>query len=235
MASDLVVAINQTAAQLRVQRYFLTQVMAIDPDTGQSELIPADHRIETIRFANGTVWNAAAITSRIQAGTQNAMTGTSGNDIFTVDHADDAITEAANGGDDLVRSSVTYALRPNIERLTLTGFVDTNAWSSPNNAVNYLTGNAGNNVFNGPGTFYTLGGPVTTATGGGIMGYAVMAGAGGDDTYHLTKATGGQVIEAAGEGYDTVVLNGLGWTNYQLPDHVEAVVNVEGTIGADRA
>ena len=182
--ADLVIAISQTAAQLRVQRYFITQVTAIN-GSGQAQLIPADHRIESLRFASGTVWDAAAITSRIQAGTQNTMNGTSGNDVFTVDHADDTITEAVASGDDLVRSSVSYALRPNIERLTFTGFVDTNGWSSPSNAISYLTGNTGNNVFNGPGTFYTAGGPVTTMTSGGIMGYAIMAGAAGDDTYHL--------------------------------------------------
>ena len=115
------------------------------------EATPADHRIEQIRFANGTVWNAAAIASRTIAGTQNTITGTSGNDVFAVDHADDVVNEAANAGDDTIQSSVSYALRRNVERLTLTGFVDLNAWSTPGNPTSYLTGNAGNNVFNGPG------------------------------------------------------------------------------------
>ncbi|HVF64738.1 MAG TPA: calcium-binding protein [Casimicrobiaceae bacterium] len=229
--NDLIVGVRQTEAQLRVQGYFVTQTTVTGPGSGQTSTIPSDRRIEEIRFADGTVWNAQAIASRIQSGTPNSMTGTAANDTHTVDHVDDTVTEAANGGNDLIRSSISYALRPNVESLTLTGFLDTNAWSTPSNAVSYLSGNAANNVFNGPGTWYVAGGgTANTSTGGGIMGYAVMSGGAGDDTYHLDEATGGQVIEVAGEGRDTIVLHGSGWATYQLPDHVEALTSVDGVV-----
>jgi Ca2+-binding RTX toxin-like protein len=227
---DLVLAISQTAAQLRVRQHFVPTERVTNPVTSQQEFWPSDHRIERIRFANGTVWDAAAIASRTVVGTPNTASGTVGNDVFTVDSHDDIVNESASAGDDTIQSSVSFALRANIERLTLTGFVDTNAWSNAANPTSYLTGNAGNNVFNGPGTYFNGSTQVVT-TSGASMGYAVMTGAGGDDTYHLRDTVGGQVVEGAAQGYDTVVLNGPNWHNYQLPANVEALVSAEGGVG----
>jgi Ca2+-binding RTX toxin-like protein len=64
------------------------------------------------------------------------------------------------------------------------------------------------------------------------MGYAVMSGGAGDDTYHLRDTVGGQVIETANQGRDTVVLDGVNWTSYTLPDHVEVLLSAEGGAGA---
>ena len=136
-----------------------------------------------------------------------------------------------NAGDDTIQSSVSYALRRNVERLVLTGFVDLNAWSTPGNPTSYLTGNSGNNVFNGPGTYYDAAGQPLFTASGSVMGYAVMSGGNGDDTYHLRDTVGGQVLESAAQGYDTIVLEGPNWTNYQLPANVEAIVTREGGVG----
>src|SRR5262249_36318211 len=44
----------------------------------------------------------------------DAMTGGAGNDIFVVDNAGDTTIEAANGGSDTVKSSISLALVANI-------------------------------------------------------------------------------------------------------------------------
>ena len=225
---DLVVAVGQTQAQLRVKGHFNTTEPTLNPATGQTETWFADRRIEAIRFADSTVWDATAIAARTVAGTPNAMSGTTANDTFTVDDAGDSVTEAVGGGSDVVRSSVSYALRPNVERLTLTGFVDLAAWANAGNAVSYLDGNAGNNTFNGPGTYVNASGTPVTSVGGGEAGYAVMAGGAGDDTYWLRTNVGGQVVEAAAAGNDTVVLSGGDWITYTLPANVEQLRSAEG-------
>ncbi len=229
---DLVLAIGQTQAQLRVRSHFAATEAALNPLTGLVEQVPADHRIEAIRFGDGTVWNEATILAKTVAGTPNTMTGTAAADTFTVDDAKDVVNEAAGGGDDTIRSTVSFALPRNVERLTLTGFLDASVWSTPGNAVSYLTGNAGNNTFNGPGTYVAADGTRVSSLSGGVMGYAVMAGGPGDDTYHLRDTVGGQVVEAAGAGRDTVILSGPNWTSYQLPDHVEVLRSDEGGVGA---
>ena len=65
---DLVLAINQTAAQLRVRSHFFPTERVFNPASGQYENWPTDHRIEQVRFANGTVWDAAAIAARTVVG-----------------------------------------------------------------------------------------------------------------------------------------------------------------------
>jgi hypothetical protein len=132
---DLLVAAKNGAAQFTVKDYFAT----------------GDHKVEAMRFADGTTWTSGQITSRIEAGTVNAMTGTSADDTFTIDNTGDTVTELANGGTDTIRSSVSYALPNNVERLVLTGIGNINARGNANNTVSYLYGNDGNNRVQRPG------------------------------------------------------------------------------------
>jgi Ca2+-binding RTX toxin-like protein len=158
----------------------------------------ADKPIEQIAFDNGTVWTAATIAANVVAGTQNAMTGTAGNDNFSVDHIGDTITEGAGQGTDSVQSWVSYTLPTNVENLTLTGNLDVNA--TGNALGNTLTGNSGDNRL----------------TGG--AGNDTLSGGLGDDTYVVTPASDTDtLIEAAGGGIDTVISD----LNYTLSDHFE--------------
>lgn len=50
----------------------------------------------------------------------DTMSGGLGDDVYIVDSASDVVTEAASGGTDEVRSSVTRTLGANVENLTLT-------------------------------------------------------------------------------------------------------------------
>ena len=81
------------------------------------------------------------------------LIGGAGDDTYVVDNTGDVITENANEGTDLVRSSVTYTLAANVENLTLTGTTAINGTGNAlnniligNSAANTLTGGAGNDI-----------------------------------------------------------------------------------------
>jgi Ca2+-binding RTX toxin-like protein len=85
-----------------------------------------------------------------------------GNDIYLVERAGDAVTKNPGEGTDPVQSSITHALRANLENLTLTGIGNING--TGNAADNVITGNNGNNVLVGLGGADTLDGGVGTDT-----------------------------------------------------------------------
>ncbi|NJO12442.1 MAG: calcium-binding protein [Gammaproteobacteria bacterium] len=80
-----------------------------------------------------------------QAGT-DTMTGGLGDDTYVVD-ALDVLSEAAGEGTDAVRSAIGFTLGANFENLVLTGSDGVDG--TGNNLANVLTGNSGNNVFDG--------------------------------------------------------------------------------------
>lgn len=121
----------------------------------------------------------------------DTMIGGAGNDTYIVDISLDIVTEAANGGTDLVLSSASYTLASNVEKLTLTGTATING--TGNSAVNTITGNSGNNVLDG---------------GAGID---TLIGGAGDDTYVIDTASD-IITELANAGTDTV----LSAVNYTL-------------------
>ena len=188
--------------------------VSIDGGTSQIKFIghtdtPAQ-RIESIEFANGTVWDQTAMLARTQMGSVNSQTGTAGNDVFVVDHVGDTISEGASQGTDTVNSSVSYVLGANLENLTLTGNLSIDA--TGNALDNVIVGNSGANILRA-----------------GSGGYDTLRGGQGDDSYYLVdqyyataKSAGDDtVVELAGEGYDTIYTNSYDFT---LPANVEVLV-----------
>lgn len=120
----------------------------------------------------------------------DSMTGGAGNDTYVVDNSGDQTIELANGGTDVVMSSITWSLGSEVENLTLTGTASING--TGNSKSNVLTGNSGNNVL----------------TGG--AGADTMIGGAGNDIYKADHAND-ITTEVAGGGTDQVQTN-LSWT-----------------------
>jgi trimeric autotransporter adhesin len=207
-------------ADISLFRLGTSLVLAVDQ--GPTQLTVAGHfsstanQIESIEFADGTVWDAAAIASRTVYGTANAMTGTAGNDLFVVDNDADTIAESANAGVDMVQSSIHFALPANIENLTLTGFLHL---SGTGNALNnVVTGNSGNNTLQG------------------MDGADTLIGGAGDDTFYANVnlsstsdlASNDTIVESPGEGTDTVISKTY---DYTLPANVENLTSTASNWG----
>jgi Ca2+-binding RTX toxin-like protein len=158
------------------------------------------HRIDQIVFDNA-VWDAAMIADIAVVSAQNSMTGSSGDDTYTVDHPSDTIAESAGGGIDTVNSWVDYELPANVENLNLAGTFNLDGWGNTLN--NVIVGNEGDNRLNGRGGTDTL--------RGGL----------GNDRYDITAGMDDvTLIELEGEGNDTVIVK----LNYTLPDNFENLI-----------
>ncbi|HSW11807.1 MAG TPA: hypothetical protein VLI06_03135 [Solimonas sp.] len=113
------------------------------------------------------------------------MTGGNGDDTFIFDNSSDSAIEAASGGNDIIKTSVSTTLGAGqaIERMVATG----------SNGV-YLGGNELNNILIGSFADDTL---------DGAAGLDTLRGGNGNDVYYVDNA-GDSIIELAGEGTDLV-------------------------------
>ena len=156
----------------------------------------------------------------------DTMLGGAGSDIYIVDNARDKVSEAGGGGaNDLVKTSVNFALGSGLENLTLLG--RGNLKGTGNDAGNDITGNTGHNLLNGKG-----GGDLLLGNGGndtldGGAGRDVMKGGAGDDLFFVDN-TRDKV--AGGTGHDLVKAS----TNFTLAADVEDLIltgnaNLAGT------
>ncbi|KIC82811.1 peroxidase family protein [Pseudomonas sp. C5pp] len=122
----------------------------------------------------------------------DAMVGGAGDDTFVVDNLGDTVSEALNGGVDLVQTALaSYTLGANVENLTFTGAG--NFTGTGNTLANTITGGAGNDLLDG---------------GAGIDR---LVGGLGNDTYVVDNA-GDVVVEATAAGTDTVRATAASYT-----------------------
>lgn len=126
----------------------------------------------------------------------DTMTAGAGDDLYYVDSLGDRVIEAANGGYDTVRATLSLTAPDNVERIELLG--SNNLDASGNALNNVLVGNSGNNRLDGG------------------AGADAMIGEAGDDIYIVDNA-GDTVSEAGQEGADTVFAN----VDYALSANVE--------------
>lgn len=174
--TDLVAVIDGSSTQTRIKSFYASSSLPV----------------EQMAFESGVIWSTAEILSRTIAGQVDQLVGTSGNDVFIVDNVLDTVSEAAAGGVDEIRTSVSYVLPSNVENVTATGVL--NLTIQGNSADNVLTGNASDNEFRGGGG--------TDRALGGL----------GDDTYYIESTGVLNVEEKVGEGIDTLVQGYGDWT-----------------------
>ena len=129
------------------------------------------------------------------------------------------------GGNDTVRSSVSYSLPTNVENLVLTG---TGALSGTGNELNNsISGNSGDDVLTGAagddllsglsGNDVLDGGSGNDVLDGGA-GNDIMAGGFGNDAY-VVDASGDTITEDSNGGLDIVTSS----VSFDLPDHTESL------------
>lgn len=156
---------------------------------------------------------------------EDVMSGGLGNDTFFVDSLNDEVVELAGEGSDTVRSAVSYVLGANLETLFLEGAASIDG--TGNTLANTIVGNGGSNVLSGEAGDDMLNGAGgnDTLTGGsgndrliGREGDDVLIGGVGDDTYYVDSMAD-QIVELAGEGWDTVFSTG----SYIAHDNVDGV------------
>ena len=184
--TDLIVVLDGSSTQAKVAGFFAATAA----------------QIEQIRFADATTWDLAAINARVVGGTANSMSGTAGNDTFTVDNTLDTVTEGANQGTDTVLSSVDWTLGSNVENLTLLGPL--HLAGSGNSLANVLIGSDGDNKL----------------ISAEDQAADILEGGKGNDTYYIDGLSYDTVIELAGEGIDTIVSD----RSYNLTTNVENIV-----------
>lgn len=136
------------------------------------------------------------------------MFGLAGNDVYSVDHVGDRVYEVPDEGNDTVRSSIDFALTPNVETLILTGTADLSG--TGNGISNSLNGNSGNNLLEGGLGNDSLYGWDGDDTLSGGQDHDRLSGGNGSDTL-----TGGHGQDALGGGagadafvFSSVAVNG---------------------------
>jgi Ca2+-binding RTX toxin-like protein len=127
------------------------------------------------------------------AGGADMMTGGLGNDLYYVDNVGDEVIEATGEGFDTIYTFLsTYVLDEAVERLRFVGSGDFTG--TGNGLDNRLYGGAGDDTLDGDaGNDRLYGGTGADRMTGGL----------GSDWYYVDNV-GDEVIEAAGEGIDTV-------------------------------
>ncbi|MFN9175559.1 MAG: proprotein convertase P-domain-containing protein [Synechocystis sp.] len=127
------------------------------------------------------------------------LSGRTGDDVYEVDNTGDQVIELPDGGFDTVIATVNYILPTEVENLTLTGTIATNA--TGNSKANRLVGNSLSNILDGMG------------------GSDILIGGLGDDTYIVDTGTD-TVIEQLSEGFDSIQTS----VSFTLPKNVESLL-----------
>jgi Ca2+-binding RTX toxin-like protein len=130
----------------------------------------------------------------------DSLAGGKGNDVYIVNDAENAISEAADSGVDTVISSASFTLGLNLEKLTLTG---TAVAGFGNSLANTIIGNS-----------------VANTLDGGTGNDSLIGGAGND--YYTIDSLSDEVVEASLNGGVDSVFSKI--SGYTLESNVEVLI-----------
>jgi Ca2+-binding RTX toxin-like protein len=213
-SDDLVIRIVGTEDSMRVQNYFNT-------DANSS------YAVENLKFADGTVWNVAAVQAKVLASTAgndilyglagaDAINGGDGNDTIYGNGGDD-ILDGGTGVDNLQGGEGNDALRGGSGNDSLSGGNGNDSLLG-NDHNDALYGDAGNDTLDGgAGNDYLVGGV-------------------GADTYYFGRGSGQDTVynydgEVVGTNADTINLGaGIAVTDVTLTrESDDLIVRINGT------
>jgi Ca2+-binding RTX toxin-like protein len=130
-------------------------------------------------------------TDTLDGGAGNdTLVGGRGDDTYIVGNSGDVVTENANEGEDLVRSSVSYTLGSNLDNLDLFGTANVNG--TGNNFGNDIRDNRGNNILLGRQGNDTLVCGVGNDTLNGGAGSDTLTGGSGRDRFAFSSSSQGK-------------------------------------------
>jgi Ca2+-binding RTX toxin-like protein len=167
----------------------------------------------------------------------DTLVGGANDDVYSVGVFNGTtITELANeGNDDIVNSSVTFTLSPNLERLTLVGTANINGTGNAGN--NLILGNNANNSLSGLGGNDTISGQDGNDTIQGGLDNDTLFGGNGIDTV-VVNASGANIVltdtSVTGEGTDS--LNGIEnaelfvFQSNNIPGNIDASAFTKGSV-----
>jgi Ca2+-binding RTX toxin-like protein len=162
------------------------------------------------------------------------MQGDAGHDSYFVDNAGDVVVEAADQGSDTVRSSISYTLTDNVERLLLTGgpAID----GTGNDIANEIVGNNAANTLNGMGGDDTLRGRDGTDTLNGGLGNDLLQGGAHADMFVFDSALGPNNVDVISDfeaGLDKIALDDAVFVGLSAGNLDAGAFNNGGALDAD--
>ncbi|MES1201017.1 MAG: calcium-binding protein [Pseudomonadota bacterium] len=181
----------------------------------------------------------------------DTMVGGDGHDIYYVDNVGDVVTEAANGGGDILYASINLTMPDNVEFLYMLAGGTAFGNAQDNNIIgttgsDTIDGGGGNDVLETIDGFQPIGGAPDLLRGGDgndilhgrLTAHNTMEGGAGDDRLYTDYGGQNVMVGGAGNDYYNVVANDTisetatggidtvetGSTSYTLPFFVENLV-----------
>lgn len=222
----------------------------IDGNIGHNVLVGDGGNDTLVGYAGNDTMYGGSGNDVLNGGAGNdRMVGGDGNDTYYIGDAGDVVIEAEGGGNDLIITSRSMTIAPNVERMQLVGAVGLRGlgaggddWIAGTMRHDTLSGGAGNDTLlgragndrldGGAGDDRLDGGGGADTLIGGLGNDTLLAddardllmGGAGDDVYIVTRGAA-TVREAAGGGIDTLMTS---VAYARLPDNIENVVLTGG-------